>query len=100
MASIFISYDRRDHAVAQKIYDILLNRPDIEPWLDVTRLKLVAYDPEIRRLIEASSYIIALISETSLSSSRYVSTEWTFAAKKRKRVLPVLLDRSLESRSD
>jgi len=100
MASLFISYDRTDRAEAQRIYDTLRNRPDIEPWLDVKRLRLVEFDPEIRRLIEDSSYVIALISEASLSSPRYVTTEWAYAQEKRKRVLPVLLDRSLESRSE
>ena len=63
MERIFISYSREDHAAAKDIYDTLLNRPDIEPWLDQRRLKLVPYDAEIKQLIEQSSYILALISD-------------------------------------
>jgi hypothetical protein len=94
---IFISYSREDHAAAKDIYDTLLNRPDIEPWLDQRRLKLVPYDAEIKQLIEQSSYILALISDASLSSKGYVAIEWAHAMEKGKRVLPFLLDRSVES---
>jgi hypothetical protein len=96
METIFISYDRDDYAVAKKIYDALLNRPDIEPWIDLTQLKSVPYDPEIKRLIEDSFYILALISSASLSSSGYVVKEWDHAVSKEKRIIPVLLDDSLE----
>ena len=73
MERIFISYTRENYDVAQQIYDTLLNRPDIEPWLDVSRLKLVPYDPEIKKRIEESSYILALISDASLSTRGYVA---------------------------
>jgi hypothetical protein len=94
---IFISYTRENYDVAQQIYDTLLNRPDIEPWLDVSRLKLVPYDPEIKKRIEESSYILALISDASLSTRGYVAIEWAYAMEKEKRVLPFLLDRSAEN---
>ena len=66
---IFISYARENY----DDNDTLLNRPDIEPWLDVSRLKLVPYDPEIKKRIEESSYILALISDASLSTRGYVA---------------------------
>jgi TIR domain-containing protein len=96
---LFISYSREDHAAAREIFDTLLNRPDIDPWLDEKRLNLVPYDADIRKRIEASSYILALISAASLSSVGYVATEWAYALEKQKRVLPFLLDRSAETNS-
>lgn len=96
METIFISYDRDDYAVAQKIYDTLLNRPDIEPWIDLKQLKLVEWDQECKRKIEESSYILVLISSASLSSSGYVVEEWDYALSKNKRRLPVLLNPTLE----
>lgn len=97
MERIFISYVRENYEFAQKIYDTLLNRPDIEPWLDVRRLKLVPYDAEIKKLIEECSYILALISDASLSTRGYVAIEWAYAMEKKKRVVPFLLDRSVQN---
>src|SRR5262245_13672596 len=97
MEKIFISYARENYEAAQQIYDTLLNRPDIEPWLDVSRLRLVPYDAEIKKLIEESSYILALISEASLSTQGYVAIEWGYAREKNKLVIPFLLDRSVEN---
>ena len=44
---IFISYARENY----DDNDTLLNRPDIEPSLDMRRLKLVPYDAAIKERI-------------------------------------------------
>ncbi len=96
MERIFISYDRDDQAVAQSIYDDLLGRPDIDPWLDVKRLKIVRFDPECLKLIEQSSYVLALVSPASVTSTGFVAKEWDHAIAKQRRVLPFLLDAAVE----
>ena len=63
-------------------------------------MKLVPYDAEIKKLIEESSYVLALISNASLSTRGYLAIEWAYAMEKEKRVLPFLLDRSVESNPD
>jgi hypothetical protein len=94
---VFISYSREDHTAARELFETLHNRPDIDPWLDEKRLNLVPYDADIKKRIETSSYILAVISTASLSSTGYVATEWNHAVEKQKRVLPFLLDRSVET---
>ena len=98
MESLFISYDRHDVDVAKRIYDTLLGKPDIEPWQDLTRLKLVEFDPECKRQIDKSSYVLALISKASLSGEGYVATEWEHTREQGKRAIPILLDDSAEDR--
>ena len=46
-SDIFISYARENY----DDNDTLLNRPDIEPSLDMRRLKLVPYDAAIKERI-------------------------------------------------
>lgn len=96
METLFISYDHDDHVIAQNIYDTLLNRPDIQPWIDSKRLEIDEFDPQCKGMIEASSYILILISSASLSNAGYVTEEWIHARENNKRILPVLLDPSLE----
>ena len=100
MQTVFISYDHDDSDVARRVYDTLLNRPDIEPWLDKRRLRIVRFDPELKRLIESSSYFLALISNAAVSGGGYVVTEWTHAIKQNRRIIPFLLDRSAEDKPE
>src|SRR5262249_9243757 len=97
MEKIFISYSREDRAAAREIFETLHNRPEIDPWLDEKRLNLVPYDADIKKRIEASSYVLVVISAASLSSTGYVATEWAYAVEKQKPRLPFLLDRSVET---
>ena len=73
---IFISYARQDSDATIRLYNDLLSKTDLKPWLDTEDLLPGQnWDLEIRKAIKNSRYFIALFSSTSVSKRGYVNKE-------------------------
>lgn len=75
---VFISYARKDHACARRIYNELKAR-GFKPWMDkVDLLPGMTWKDEIKRSIEGSDYFLALLSPHALTERGYVQKELKF----------------------
>ncbi len=97
---IFLSYARDDLAVATRIAEAL-RAAGLEVWFDIGRLQAGdAWDLKIRRSIEACSYFVPLISQsTETRQEGYFRREWNIAADRALNfaddvpfILPVVVD--------
>lgn len=78
MASVFISYSSKDRKVALRVAKDL-KRLHHDIWLDEWQIKIGQCIPtEIQNGIEASDYVIVLLSEHSVES-KWVDREWKTA---------------------
>lgn len=90
MSQIFISYSRKDLAVAEKIIDALLAE-NLEPWVDWKRIpKGEEFWPQIKLGIEGSDIFLFLISPDSAQSD-WCNKEIEHAVENRKRILPIVV---------
>jgi formylglycine-generating enzyme required for sulfatase activity len=91
---IFLSYASEDRAVAEQIsvalaqpgHDVFFDRQDLPPGDE--------FHTRIRRAIESSDLFIFLVSAHALDTGSYTINELDIAAKSRRRILPVLLDKT------
>lgn len=98
--NVFISYAKEDYAAAESLYDQLKNE-NYTPWLDKKKLKAGAnWDLEIKRALKESTFVILLLSSTSVAKRGYVQREYRLALEYAETkleddiyIIPVLLDK-------
>ena len=90
MPQIFISYSRKDLAIADKIIDALA-KDDLEPWIDWKSIpKGETFEIEIQQGIEKAEIFLFLVSPDSVQSS-WCDKEIAHAVKNGKRILPIVI---------
>jgi TIR domain-containing protein len=93
MAQIFISYSRKDISFARKLAGDL-EKAGYEVWWDLTDLRGGDDWPRvIPKAIEASQYFVVVLSPNSAISD-WVEKEYTQALSLRKKIIPIMLERS------
>ncbi|MBN2119151.1 MAG: toll/interleukin-1 receptor domain-containing protein [Anaerolineales bacterium] len=93
MQKIFISYSRKDIDFVRKLAGDLENA-GFDVWWDLTDLHGGDDWPRtIPAAIKASNYVIIVISPNS-TASNWVEKEYTHALSLRKKIIPVMLERS------
>ena len=93
MAQIFISYSRKDIDFIRKLAGDL-EKAGYDVWWDLTDLRGGDDWPRvIPAAIEASQYVIVVLSPNSAISD-WVEKEYTQALSLRKKIIPILLERS------
>lgn len=76
---VFISYARKDSAMAQRLYHDLKGA-GAEPWLDIENLLPgQQWKHEIHRAIKDCNYFVALLSEQSVSIRGFAQSELKYA---------------------
>lgn len=89
---VFISYAREDFGTAKRFYDDL-QKPGIQPWLDLTKLEPGReWNEELELAIKDSEYFLALISSSSLEEGGFVQKEWDLALEEDRIVIPIRLE--------
>ena len=90
MSHIFISYSRKDLAIAEKIIDALA-KDDLEPWIDWKSIpKGEQFEREIQQGIEETEIFLFLVSPDS-ARSEWCNKEIAHAVKNGKRILPIVI---------
>ncbi|MBI5295606.1 MAG: TIR domain-containing protein [Chloroflexi bacterium] len=90
MSQIFISYSRKDLAIAEKIIAALA-KDDLEPWIDWKSIpKGETFEGEIRQGIEKAEIFLFLVSPDSVQSD-WCNKEINHAVKNGKRILPIVI---------
>ena len=90
MSHIFISYSRKDLAIAEKIIDALV-KDDLEPWIDWKSIpKGEKFEKEIYQGIEKAEIFLSLISPDS-ANSEWCNREIVHAVENGKRNLPIAI---------
>ena len=90
MSHIFISYSRKDLAIAEKIIDALA-KDDLEPWIDWKSIpKGEQFEREIEQGIEKAEIFLFLVSPDSVQSD-WCNKEIEHAIKNGKRILPIVI---------
>src|SRR5262245_44845946 len=97
--TIFISYARPDQETALELYEWLTKR-GYSVWIDARKLKPGQnWDHEIRRALDASSFVLIILSKNSKDKRGYVQREIKIALDKLYEklvddifLIPVLLD--------
>ena len=90
MSQIFISYSRKDSAIAEKIVNALA-KDDLEPWIDWKSIpKGEEFKREIFQGIEKSDIFLFLVSPDSVRS-KWCQKEINCANKNGKRILPIVV---------
>jgi len=93
MAQIFISYSRKDIGFIRKLAGDL-EKAGYSVWWDLTDLRGGDDWPrEIPKAIAASQFFIVVLSPNSIVSD-WVEKEYTQALSLRKKIIPVMLERS------
>lgn len=90
MTQVFISYSRKDIAVARRLAGDL-ERAGFEVWWDISDLK--GGDDWVRFIpaaIETSQYFVVLLSPHSIQSE-WVVKEYSYALRLRKKVVPAMI---------
>lgn len=89
MAQVFISYSRRDlQFIEQLVSD--LKQTGIDVWYDLTGLEGGArWRLEIQKAIQASDYVIVVLSPHSIESE-WVEREHLYANNLKKKILPLM----------
>jgi hypothetical protein len=94
---IFISYSRRDLDEVTALVEMLKARiPAIEIWMDLDGIEAAdEFDEKIITAIDASSYVLFMVSNNSNSvgegSSKWTKKELVYAKNTGKRIIPILL---------
>lgn len=90
MSQIFISYSRKELAIAEKIIDALA-KDDLEPWVDWKSIpKGETFEQEIQQGIEAAEIFLFLVSPDSVQSE-WCNKEVAHAVRNGKRILPIVI---------
>ena len=90
MSQIFISYSRKDLAIAERIVDALAKH-DLKPWIDWKSIpKGEEFESEIYRGVEGSNVFLFLVSPSSVKSE-WCNREIEHAARNGKRILPIII---------
>ena len=90
MATVFLSYSRKDHYFAE-LADIKLSEAGIKLWRDQGQLRPGSdWRFDIESGIASSIAVIVALSEYSADSS-YVTFEWAYGLGKGKTVVPLRL---------
>lgn len=97
---VFISHAKEDILYAEDLYDFL-NENNYEPWLDKKKLRVGAnWDFEIKNALKNSTFVIILLSSTSVNKRGYVQREFKYALEYSETklhddiyIIPILLDR-------
>ena len=93
MAQIFISYSRKDISFVRKLAGDL-EKAGYDVWWDLTDLRGGDDWPrEIPKAIEASPFFVVVLSPNSAVSD-WVAKEYTQALSLRKKIIPLMLERS------
>lgn len=91
MTHIFISYSRKDLAIAEKIINVLA-KDDLEPWVDWKSIaKGEKFEREIQQGIEKAEVFLFLVSPNSVQS-KWCIREIDHAVKNGKRILPIVIN--------
>ena len=78
---VFICYAREDLALAQQVYDDL-ERAGVSPWIDKEELLAgQKWELIIKQAMKSSSYVLVLLSQTSISKRGFVQHEIKHAVK-------------------
>lgn len=87
---IFISYSRSDSAFVDRLQADLLAR-NFDAWVDRQKLEGgQTWEKEIQAGLDRSSIVIVVLSPHA-AASPWVETEYTYALRKQKRIIPLLL---------
>ena len=90
MSHIFISYSRKDLAIAERIIDALA-KDDLEPWIDWKSIpKGETFEGEIQQGIEKAEIFLFLVSPDSVQSE-WCNKEIAHAVLNGKRILPIVI---------
>ena len=97
---VFISHAKEDYEIAEKIYDYLAQKGYL-PWLDEKKLRGGAnWDYEIKKALKDSTFVIILLSSTSVRKRGYVQKEFKYAVEYSENkliddiyIIPILLDK-------
>jgi WD40 repeat protein len=90
MSSIFISYSRKDLAIAEKIVSALAES-NLDTWIDWKSIpKGEKFEQEIYQGIEGANVFLFLISPESVQSE-WCKKEVVHATKNSKRIIPILI---------
>jgi hypothetical protein len=93
MAQIFISYSRKDIGFIRKLAGDL-EKAGYDVWWDLTDLRGGDDWPRvIPKAIQASQYVIVVLTPNSIISD-WVEKEYTQALSLRKKIIPIMLERS------
>ena len=97
---VFISHAKEDYEIAEKLYDFLLQK-GFSPWLDKKKLKVGSnWDYEIKKALRESTFVILLLSSTSVKKRGYVQKEFKYSVEYSENklvddiyIIPILLDK-------
>ncbi|MEM8486733.1 MAG: toll/interleukin-1 receptor domain-containing protein [Bacteroidota bacterium] len=77
--TVFISYAREDHNIADQLYEDL-TRQGYAVWLDVESIRVgQAWEEMIEKTIQEASYVVAIVSKNSIFKEGYIQKEYAFA---------------------
>lgn len=96
---VFISHAKEDIGIAEQLYDYLSEKGYI-PWLDKKKLKVGAnWDYEIKKALKNSTFVILLLSPTSVKKRGYFQKEFKYALEYSESkllddiyIIPIILD--------
>lgn len=97
---VFISHAKEDSQVAENLYDYL-TQEGYSPWLDKKKIKVGAnWDYEIKKALKQATFVIILLSSTSVKKRSYVQKEFKYAVEYSENkldddiyIIPILLDK-------
>lgn len=97
---VFISHAKEDVKLAEQLYDYLSEK-GYSPWLDKKKLRVGAnWDYEIKKALKESTYVIILLSSTSVKKRGYIQKEFKYALEYSESkldddiyIIPILLDK-------
>jgi len=97
---VFISHAKEDYKEAEKLYDFLTKK-GFSPWLDKKKLKVGSnWDYEIKKALKESTFVILLLSSTSVKKRGYIQKEYKYAVEYSENklvddiyIIPILLDK-------
>ena len=96
---VFISHAKEDIDHALELYDFLKEN-EFDPWLDKKKLKVGAnWDYEIKQALKKSTFVIIMLSSTSVNKRGYIQKEFKYALEYAESkliddiyIIPILLD--------
>jgi hypothetical protein len=97
---VFISHAKEDIEFAEELFDYL-SEHGYSPWLDKKKLKVGSnWDYEIKKALKESTFVILLLSSTSVRKRGYIQKEFKYALEYSENkliddiyIIPILLDR-------
>lgn len=97
---VFISHAKEDIKFAEELYEYL-SEHGYSPWLDKKKLRAGSnWDYEIKKALKESTFVILLLSSTSVKKRGYVQREFKYALEYSETkliddiyIIPILLDK-------